>query len=38
MAPFGFMDNGIDDPMGENIVDEYGQRWSPVVRDYSNNW
>ena len=38
MAPFGFMDNGIDDPMGESIVDEYGQRWSPVVRDYSNNW
>ena len=38
MAPFGFMDNGVDDPMGENIVDEYGQRWSPVVRDYSNNW
>ena len=38
MAPFGFVDNGLDDPMGENIVDEYGQRWSPVVRDYSNNW
>ena len=38
MAPFGFMDNGVDDPLGENIVDEYGQRWSPVVRDYSNNW
>ena len=38
MAPFGFMDNGVDDPLGENIVDEYGQRWSPVVRDYNNNW
>ena len=38
MAPFGFMDNGIDDPMGENIIDEYGQRWSPVVRDYQDNW
>ena len=38
MAPFGFVDDGINDPMGENIVDEYGQRWSPVVRDYSNNW
>jgi len=38
MAPFGFMDNGIDDPMGENIVDEYGQRWSPVVRDYDSSW
>jgi len=38
MAPFGFMDNGIDDPLGETVIDEYGQRWSPVVRDYSNNW
>ena len=38
MAPFGFMDNGIDDPMGENVIDEYGQRWSPVVRDYQDNW
>ena len=34
MAPFGFMDNGIDDPLGETVIDEYGQRWSPVVRDY----
>ena len=38
MAPFGFMDNGIDDPMGESVIDEYGQRWSPVVRNYENNW
>ena len=38
MAPFGFVDNGVDNPMGENIVDEYGQRWSPVVRDYQDNW
>jgi len=38
MAPFGFMDNGIDDPMGENVIDEYGQRWSPVVRNYEDNW
>ena len=29
------MDNGIDDPLGETVVDEYGQRWSPVVRDYT---
>ena len=38
MAPFGFVDNGIDDPMGETIVDEYGTRWSPVVRNYDSNW
>ena len=38
MAPFGFMDNGIDDPMGEAVVDEYGQRWSPVVRNYDSSW
>ena len=38
MAPFGFVDNGLDDPMGETIIDEYGQRWSPVVRDYDSSW
>jgi len=31
MAPFGFIDNGVDDPE-EDIVDEYGTRWYPVVR------
>lgn len=38
MAPFGFMDNGIDDPLGETIIDEYGTRWSPVVRSYDTSW
>ncbi len=38
MAPFGFMDNGIDDPLGETVIDEYGTRWSPVVRDYDSSW
>ena len=38
MAPFGFLDNGIDDPHGETVIDEYGQRWSPVVRSYDSNW
>ena len=38
MAPFGFLDNGIDDPLGETVVDEYGQRWSPVVRSHDTNW
>ena len=28
------MDNGIDDPLGETVIDEYGQRWSPRVRNY----
>jgi hypothetical protein len=38
MAPFGFMDNGVDDPYGETVIDEYGQRWSPVVRSYDTSW
>ncbi len=37
MAPFGFIVNGIDDPF-EDTVDEYGTRWTPVVRDYNTNW
>ena len=33
MAPFGFIDDGINtDPMNEEIVDEYGTKWVPVVR------
>ena len=38
MAPFGFMDNGLDDPMGETVIDEYGTRWSPVIRNYDSSW
>ena len=35
MAPFGFMDNGLDDPE----FDEYGSTWKPVkVRDYETDW
>ena len=37
MAPFGFIVNGIDDPLDDNI-DEYGTKWVPVVRDYNTNW
>jgi len=37
MAPFGFIDDGIND-YGETIVDEYGTRWSPVVRSYDSDW
>ena len=39
MAPFGFVDNGIDDPNEQSDLDEYG--WSePVVkiRDHKSNW
>ena len=37
MAPFGFIVNGIDDPF-EDEIDEYGTRWTAVVRDYNTNW
>lgn len=36
LAPFGFLDNGIDDPIPQ--VDEYGERWTPVIRKYDTNW
>ena len=32
MAPFGFVDNGVDAIDGEETIDEYGTRWYPVVR------
>jgi len=37
MAPFGFIVNGVDDPF-EDEIDEYGTRWTSVVRDYKTNW
>ena len=37
MAPFGFIDDGLDN-YGETIVDEYGTRWSPVVRSHETDW
>jgi len=37
MAPFGFVMNGVDDPVDDE-VDEYGTRWTTVVRDYNTNW
>ena len=36
MAPFGFVDNGIDEPEVE--IDEYGTRWTTVVRDHNTDW
>ena len=38
MAPFGFVVNGLEDENIGEMVDEYGTRWNPVVRDYSSNW
>ena len=38
MAPFGFMDDGIQEPYGETVIDEYGTRWSPVVRTHDSDW
>ena len=32
MAPFGFVDNGVDTPEEQPFSDEYGQVWHPVVR------
>ena len=38
MAPFGFGVNGLEDENIGEMVDEYGTKWSPVVRDYGTNW
>jgi len=38
MAPFGFIVNGLEDENIGEVVDEYGTRWNPVVRDHSSNW
>ena len=32
MAHLDLLDNGLDD--APTIIDEYGTRWSPVVRSY----
>ena len=36
MAPFGFIDNGIDEP--DVQVDEYGTKLTTVQRDYKSDW
>ena len=38
MAPFGFVVNGLEDENIGEMVDEYGTRWSPIVRQYDTNW
>ena len=38
MAPFGFIVDGLEEENIGQIVDEYGTRWNPVVRDYGSDW
>jgi hypothetical protein len=38
MAPFGFIVDGLEDENIGEMVDEYGTKWSPVVRNYGSNW
>ena len=38
MAPFGFVVNGLEDENIGNMVDEYGTKWNPIVRNYDSNW
>ena len=38
MAPFGFVVNGLEDENVGQMVDEYGTKWSPIVRTYESNW
>ena len=38
MAPFGFVVNGLEDENIGEVIDEYGTRWNPIVRDYGSNW
>ena len=38
MAPFGFIITGLEDENVGEMVDEYGTRWSPIVRDHESNW
>ena len=38
MAPFGFIIDGLEDDNIGEMVDEYGTKWSPIVRDFKNTW
>ena len=38
MAPFGFVVNGLEEENIGEVVDEYGTKWNPIVRDYGSNW
>lgn len=38
MSPFGFVVTGLEDENIGEVVDEYGTRWNPIIRDYGSNW
>jgi len=38
MAPFGFILDGLEDENIGNMVDDYGTKWSAVVRDNATDW
>ena len=38
LAPFGFVVNGLEDENVGEMVDEYGTKWNPIVRQYDTNW
>ena len=38
MAPFGFVITGLEDENIGEMVDEYGTKWSPIVRDHGTDW
>ena len=38
MAPFGFIVDGLEEENIGQMTDEYGTRWSPIVRKYDSNW
>jgi hypothetical protein len=38
MAPFGFVVTGLEDENIGEMVDEYGTKWSPIVRNYETDW
>ena len=38
MAPFGFIVTGLEDENIGEMVDDYGTKWSPIVRNYETDW
>ena len=38
MAPFGFVVNGLEEKNIGGAIDEYGPKWTPIVRKYDTDW
>jgi hypothetical protein len=38
MSPFGFISTGMEDENIGGMVDEYGTRWTPVIRKWDTDW